>query len=143
MYSMCLLVNCIMDSLPLPLSSYLELMHAMQLWFQMEPAGSHGVWGLDDFQTCNGGFGHSQATFLVQAQDTHTSLPENLLGSLICKVFSVFLCTYKQLQSTLYMRTCTNKTVVNSLDTPAARPTPPPTHLTHVQLSTNLQIFFT
>ncbi len=64
---MWLLVNCIMDSLPLPLSSYLELMHAMQLWLQMEPAGSHGVWGLDDFQTCNGGFGHSQATFLVQA----------------------------------------------------------------------------
>lgn len=59
-------------------NAYLQLMRQMQLDYMLEPAGSHGVWGLDDYQCLVFFFGASQLRHQQQFPPSAIHDPELL-----------------------------------------------------------------
>ncbi|EDV27609.1 uncharacterized protein TRIADDRAFT_53478 [Trichoplax adhaerens] len=58
---------------------YLDVVRNLQSRYRMEPAGSHGVWGLDDFQFLSYLWGSSQLI------DHPTILPKSFVDPKICQ----------------------------------------------------------
>lgn len=57
---------------------YLELMRRLQTTYRMEPAGSQGVWGLDDFQFLPFIWGSSQLIGQAKLEPEHFTCKKNV-----------------------------------------------------------------
>lgn len=89
---------------------YLDLVRRLQIYYRMEPAGSHGVWCLDDFQFVPFIWGSSQ--LIGHAQYGPSSIPERqtaaeekdryLLFSCIDYIYQVKTGPFAEHSNTLY-----------------------------------------
>ncbi|TPP61529.1 Serine/threonine-protein phosphatase 2A activator, partial [Fasciola gigantica] len=90
--------------------SYLQLVRRLQIYYRMEPAGSHGVWCLDDFQFVPFIWGSSQ--LIGHGQYGPSSIPERhtaeeekdryLLFSCIDYIYQVKTGPFEEHSNTLY-----------------------------------------
>lgn len=67
------LINCVFQK-------YLLFMRKMQTTYYLEPAGSHGVWGLDDYQHLAFMFGASQLVNNPEGYDPNSIHDETALA---------------------------------------------------------------
>ncbi|CAH8559360.1 unnamed protein product [Dicrocoelium dendriticum] len=70
--------------------AYLRLVRRLQLYYRMEPAGSHGVWCLDDFQFVPFIWGSSQ--LIGHDQYGPSSIPDSQIASNEKDAYLLFSC---------------------------------------------------
>lgn len=82
-------------------ATYVKLMRIMQVSYMLEPAGSHGVWGLDDYQCLVFYFGSAQLCGDGSRDENHNIRPDSIHSS---HVLDKYAHEYLYLSSIAFIR---------------------------------------